>query len=240
MKTQISKSLFFRTYLFKLGFHLITGIYGTFSFIVQPLPYRYRFSYMTRWAKTILFWLKISCQVQYEIHGKENIPTVPCIILSKHSSVWETFCLPPLFNLPAVIVKQSLLKIPFFGWMLRMCEPIAIDRKQGSSAMKYVLTEGKARLEKGRSVMLFPEGTRVAHGEKSEYKIGGVLLAKKTNRPILLVAHNAGKFWPFKHPVIYPGTITAVISELIQTEDKSVEELQSIMETWIENKVAEL
>ena len=117
------------------------------------------------------------------------------MILSKHSSTWETLSLTIIFDMPAIIAKKSLLKIPLFGWMLAMCKPIAIDREQSNSAMKEVLKQGKARLAEGRKVLVFPEGTRVPPGQQEPYKPGGVLLAKRNRQKLLLVSHNAGLFW---------------------------------------------
>lgn len=225
-----------RTIIFRLGFWFVTGFYGIASILFIPLPYRFRYVFIVAWANMILKWLHLVCGVRYRVFGKENIPKEACVILSKHSSMWETLALPSIFHMPAIVVKRSLLRIPFFGWMLSMCEPIPIDRKKSSSAMKDVLLIGKQRLEKGRSILIFPEGTRGA----GEYKIGGVLLAKKNHRQILPVAHNAGDFWSENHKNIKPGLISVLIGKPIDTQGKTLEELNHEVRDWIEAEVLKL
>ena len=151
MKSLSYVVLFVRTMLFRLGFGLFTLVYGTISVVVAfPLPFKYRIAVIRQWVRGILFWLRLTCGVSYRIVGRENIPEEPCVILCKHSSTWETLSMTLIFDMPAIISKKSLLKIPIFGWMLAMCRPIAIDREHSTSALKEVLKQGKARLEEGR------------------------------------------------------------------------------------------
>ena len=137
--------------------------------------------------------------------------------------------------MPAIVAKQSLRRVPFYGWMLSACEPITINRKKSSSAMKQVLKQGKSRLNKGRCILIFPEGTRVNPTRKSEYKVGGVLLAKKNHKPILPVTHNAGDYWSNKSFKIKPGTITVIIGEIIEPYEKTLAETNDEVKTWIES-----
>tara|TARA_B100000508_G_C11441060_1_gene268799 strand:+ start:428 stop:1108 length:681 start_codon:yes stop_codon:yes gene_type:complete len=220
--------------LFRIVFWSFTVIYGSLSLLVLPFPYKWRFAFVTQWARLMLWWLWLSCGVRYEIRGQNNIPKEPCVILCKHSSVWETLAAPLIFRMPAIVAKKSLLRIPFFGWMLAMCEPIAIDRKQTSSAMKQVLQQGKKRLEQGRKILLFPEGTRVPPGEAREYKPGGVLLAKRNHQKILPVSHNAGLFWSDKSFLIRPGKVIVTIGPLIDTHGKNIDTLNDMTKDWIE------
>lgn len=225
---------FLRTVLFRLGFWAFTAFYGTLSLLCLPLPYRWRFAFVMQWARIMLWWLWLSCGVRYQILGKENIPQEACVVLCKHSSVWETLAASLFFHMPSIIAKKSLLKIPFFGWMLAMCEPIAINRRESSSAMKQVLQQGRSRLKKGRKILVFPEGTRVPPGESRVYKPGGVLLAKRNHQKILMMSHNAGLFWSDKSFLIKPGKVIVTIGELLDTKGKDVETLNRITRDWIE------
>ena len=75
-----------------------------------------------------------------------------------------------------------------------MTSPIAIDRSSGKAALKQIVEQGKDRLKKGFWIVIFPEGTRIAPGEKGKYRIGGAWLATHTGVPVVPVAHNAGEY----------------------------------------------
>jgi 1-acyl-sn-glycerol-3-phosphate acyltransferase len=236
MKSLSYVVLFVRTMLFRLGFGLFTLVYGTISVVVAfPLPFKYRIVVIRQWVRGILFWLRLTCGVSHQIVGRENIPEETCVILCKHSSTWETLSLTLFFDMPAILSKKSLLKIPFFGWMLAMCRPIAIDREHSSSALKEVLKQGKARLAEGRKVLIFPEGTRVPPGQQEPYKPGGVLLAKRSHQKLLLVSHNAGLFWSDSSFLIKPGKIVVTISPLMDTKDEDTATLNEMSMNWIES-----
>ena len=99
---------------------------------------------------------------------------------------------------------------------------------------------GSERLEGGSKVIIFPEGTRVAPGASKRYGIGGALLAEKTGRPVLPVAHNAGVFWRRRDLRKYPGTIDVVIGPMIETKGLSASEINAKAEAWIEATMQEL
>jgi len=137
------------------------------------------------------------------------------------------------------VLKRQLLWIPFFGWALRLLEPIAIDRKR-SSSIKQLIEQGKKRLSQGRWVIIFPEGTRVKVGETGRYSRSGALLAKETGFPIVPIAHNAGAYWPREAFVKKPGVIHVVIGPPLDPAHYSVEALQEKTKQWIEEKTRTL
>lgn len=123
-------------------------------------------------------------------------PCTPAIYACKHQSALETFALWLWLDNPAFILKQELLSIPIFGWFLARTEPIAIDRSAGSSAIEQIASQGKARLEQGRSIVIFPEGTRRPLGAPPRYKSGGVWALYQLDAPLVPVALNTGALWP--------------------------------------------
>jgi 1-acyl-sn-glycerol-3-phosphate acyltransferase len=147
-----------------------------------------------------------------------------------------------LFLFPPVspVIKRELLRVPFFGWAFRMLSPIAIDRSAGREALKQIVSQGKEKLAQGFWVLVFPEGTRVAPGEKGRYGIGGSWLAAETGAPIVPVAHNAGEVWPKNAFVKHAGTVTVRIGPAIETRGKSAAELTRAVEAWIETEMARL
>lgn len=215
-----------------------------YSFIciaAYPLPFKYRYTLITRWTGAMIWLLKVICHIDYHVEGLENIPkTRNGIIFSKHQSAWETFFLPTLFHEAAIILKRELLWVPFFGWGLATINPIAINRKNSHSAMEQIINQGKNYLSKGRWILVFPEGTRVAPGKAGKYRIGGARLAAQTSYPVIPVAHNAGRFWTRRTFIKKPGTIHVVIGPLIETKNKLPEDILKEAKSWIENTMKKI
>ena len=189
------------------------------------LPISFRVGLIKQWIRLNLGWIRLTCGLDYEVEGLENIPTDGFIVMSKHSSTWETIALQLFFRPMVWVVKRELTWIPFFGWGLKAMNAIAINRGTGRKAIKQLIEEGRQRMDEGRIVMLFPEGTRVQPGQYKPFKLGGAILAQKTGYAILPVAHNAGEFWPRHSWIKWPGTIKVVIGKPILPEDKKPEEI---------------
>jgi len=231
-----------RSTLFFIGMLITTiVIAGFISITGWFMPYRMRCQLSNVWGGTNLWLLRVLCNLKYEIKGQENLPQGGTVILSKHQSAWETMALRHI--LPpeqAWVLKRELLWVPFFGWALALVEPIAINRKAGTKSVKQVIRQGLEQLEKGRNVILFPEGTRVAPGTRKKYSVGGALLAHKAGVPVVPIAHNAGSFWRRRGIKKYPGTIQLIVGEPITTENKSTAEINAAVETWIEAQMEKL
>jgi len=226
-----------RSLVFYLGYILLTtwfGITGIILFGWQPYGIRRR--YILLWNRLVIFWLKITCGVTYEVEGLKQLPAGPFVVLSNHQSQWETFYLQLIFQPLATIMKRELLNIPGFGWGLRLLKPIAIDRSNPRDAMRQMLGKGKHRIEEGISVLVFPEGTRNIEATK-KYARGGAALAVESGAQLVLVAHNAGRYWPPHQFAKHPGTIQVSISEPIDSEGKTARELTQAAQQWIESKV---
>ncbi len=193
------------------------------------------------WSRVNLWGLSKICGLNYRLIGAENIPKESCIVFAKHQSAWETIALVSLIpGRKAWVLKRDLLYIPIFGWIMWYYKPIAINRKSGKKALDQIIEQGKERLESGCKIIVFPEGTRVAPGTRKRYGVGGALLAHKTGKPILPVAHNAGVFWRRRELRKYPGTIDVVIGALIPTEGLDTSEINARAEAWIEETVEQL
>ena len=232
--------LLIRATLFYLGLALITIIYLPISQLLWPFPIAFRFRIISKWSVFNLWWLKVTCNLTYEVAGRENIPTGAGIIMCKHQSAWETLALQLIFPPQVWVLKRELLWIPIYGWCLAAMQPIAIDRQSGVKAMRRVATAGRQRLNEGLWIVIFPEGTRVAPGVRGMYQAGGGLLAEQLQCPVIPVAHNSGYFWPRNSFCKWPGTIKMVIGPAIATQGKSAREITSAVEDWIEATVAGL
>lgn len=231
--------IFLRSLIYFLFFLISTLLIASVgSMLAGFLPPMKRFMFDGAWSKSNLWALKHICGLKYRVEGQQNIPQQPCIILSNHQSTWETISLISIIPHPKVwVLKRELLFVPIFGWIMYHFKPIAIDRKSGRKAVFQVIDQGTQRLNSGFSVIIFPQGTRVAPGTHKHYGIGGALLAEKSGFPILPIAHNAGNFWKRRGILKYPGTIDVKIGPLIEHSKLSAKEVNRQVEDWIETTV---
>lgn len=230
-----------RGLLFNLGFALGIVVHSLLTSLVAPFlsqPLRYRIA--ASLTRFIGWWLKISCGITYRVEGAENVIACPAVVVSNHQSAWETFIIQHHFDPLCPVLKKELTYIPFFGWALKLVNPIAIDRNRKQNALKQVINQGVERLKNGQYVMIFPEGTRVPPGEIKPHFAGGSLLAIKAQVPIVPIAHNAGQYWPARRLAKYPGVITMKIGAPIYTQGLDAKSLTQKIEAWIREEEAKL
>jgi len=159
------------------------------------------------WAHGALRLLGWCVGLTYVEVGRANIPAEPCLIVANHQSTWETLAFLALVPDVAIVAKQELLKIPVFGWFLHHAPMILIDRDDGTRAIRKMIEESRAALAGGRSVLLFPEGTRRSASAKIEFKRGVEILYTRLDCEVLLVALNSGHFWAPDQPCKRSGMI---------------------------------
>jgi 1-acyl-sn-glycerol-3-phosphate acyltransferase len=230
----------FRSVVFALLQTVLTLFFSLVAFLSFPFSVHTRYQLVTGYNRAVIWLARWVLGIRYVVRGRERLPAIPAIILSKHQSAWETVAFLRLFPPVSPVIKRELLKLPFFGWAFRMLNPIAIDRSAGREALKQIVAQGRDRLAQGFWVLVFPEGTRVAAGEKGRYGIGGGWLAAETGAPVVPVAHNAGEVWPKNAFVKRPGTITVSIGPVITSGNKSAAEITREVEAWIETEMANL
>jgi 1-acyl-sn-glycerol-3-phosphate acyltransferase len=196
-------------------------------------------------------WLKLSVDaagpimgIRTRTTGMENLPMEPgqgVVLLVKHQSTFETFLMPAIMPKPlAYVFKKELLKIPFFGWAIGSLDMIHIDRAQSSRAFIKVLQQGRTLLAQGHWVIMFPEGTRAARGEKGDYKSGGTRLAIDTGVPVVPIAVTSAKVWPRKAFIKRPGIVDVSIGKPIPSVGRKPDELMKEVENWIEAEMQRL
>jgi len=236
-RTRLEKLLALpRSLLWYAGILPATAVFGTIGLLFAlRLSTRRRYWFFSQWSFFLVWWARVTCGIKYTLEGRENIPDTPCIVMCKHQSAWETLALQYWFSPQTWVLKRELLKLPMIGWALRSLDPIAIDRTARSVATQQLIEQGAERLQTGRHVVVFPEGTRVPAGYPGRYHRGGVKLAHATGYPMVPVAHNAGELWPRNSFLKFPGTITVRIGAPILPADRDPEELLEVVKTWIED-----
>ena len=224
----------FRSLLYLLLAILITAPFGLLVTLSIVFPMKFRFWLIGLWRSAFLAMCKVVLGLDYQVIGRENIPTTPSVILAKHQSAWETVSLQAIFPPLVFVLKKSLLMIPFLGWAFAAVKMISIDRSAGKDALRQVVSQGCERLKAGYWVVIFPEGTRIAPGQTRRFKTGGAHLAVSTGALAVPVAHNAGEFWAKNAFVKKPGRITVSIGPAINTNGKTAAEVTALAEQWIE------
>ena len=229
-----------RSVLFEAVRAVLTVVFAVFSLLTFPFSARTRYRVITAWSHLIIACARRICGVRYRLVGAHNLPSMPCIVLSKHQSAWETLAYQVLLPPQVWVLKRELLRVPFFGWGLAMMSPIAIDRGSATRALRQMLEQGRERLAAGWWIVMFPEGTRVTPGSRGRYHPGGAWLACQTGATVVPVAHNAGTLWGRNAFVKYPGTITVSVGPAIDPAGLEPDALNRKVEDWIETEVARL
>jgi 1-acyl-sn-glycerol-3-phosphate acyltransferase len=199
-----------------------------------------------RWLRMAIWGARVICCVEHRVQGMENLPSradkrSAVVLASKHQSTWETFAYPTLMSHPlAYVFKRELLYVPFFGWAMGRLDMIHIDRSKRNEAWAKVERQGRALFDQGVWVIMFPEGTRIARGERGSYKTGASRLAISAGVPIVPIAVTAAKCWPRKSFLLRPGVIDVSIGKPIASEGRKPDELMREVEDWIEAEMQRL
>jgi 1-acyl-sn-glycerol-3-phosphate acyltransferase len=225
-----------RSSLFAAALIVITPPYAAVALATFALPRMLRYRIISGWSRLVVFLARAILGIDCRVEGRENLPRRPAVILAKHQSAWETLAFQQIFPPQVHVLKRELLWIPFFGWGLALMSPIAIDRSRGVAALRSIARRGRERLAQGFWIVVFPEGTRVAPGERRAYQLGGAWLAAASGAPIVPVAHNAGRVWPRNAFVKRPGTVTVRIGPPIEAANRDAKTLNALAESWIEEQ----
>ena len=144
-----------------------------------------------------------------------TLPQSGALIVFKHESMFEAVETLALFDRPAVVMKQELLDMFGWGYVARRHGVIPVNREAGASAMRAMISAAKAAKAAGRPIILFPEGTRVPHGQSPPLRAGLAGLYKVLGLPVVPVALDSGKFSPRGSFVKQGGVVTMRVGEAI-------------------------
>jgi len=221
------RSLIFNVVFFT--YHLVLVV--TLSLLLA-FPRRWAQTATRLWTKGAGLFLRALVGLDYEVLGAP--PEEPCIIVSKHQSAWDTFSFYLMLDDPNYILKKELTRIPVWGWCALKCGAISVDREGGGAALKKLVRDVQDRMAGGRQVIIFPEGTRTAPGQRREYQPGVAAIYARADVPVVPVALNSGLFWGRRSFRKKPGVITVQFLDPMPQGLKRREfmaELESRMET---------
>lgn len=197
----------FRSLLFAAAFYIVTALFLLLGSWLLLAPRSWAMCGLKLHALTSLWLLRVIAGVKMEVRGREHLPAAPCLVVSKHQSAWDTFALIPLFSDPAIVLKDELKWIPFYGWFCVKFAHILVKRDRAAVALKAMIAGAQDRAKDNREIVIFPEGSRMAPGAPPDYKPGYVALYEGLALPCVPVALNSGLYWPRRSLMRYPGTI---------------------------------
>ncbi|MDA3797773.1 MAG: lysophospholipid acyltransferase family protein [Kiritimatiellae bacterium] len=151
------------------------------------------------------------------ISGVDNLEILkkqPCVLVSNHMSIMETFMLPCIFlnyGFGTYVLKESLTNYPYFKDVLKAIDPISVKRENPREDLKKVLTDGVKKLGEGTSLIIFPQSTRNVVLDKSQFNTLGHKLAARANVPVIPVA--------IKTDFFGKGKIIAELSKIDRSKD---------------------
>lgn len=224
----------FRSLLFLLILLVVTPPYTLCVLFFWPLPHHMRRQSVVPWVNFTIWLVKHVLGIPYRLVGAENIPARASIVLAKHQSAWETFMLQEVFKDTVFVWRKEIKYLPFFGWALAVTPMIETDRNATKSTLKRLVDQGRDRLDKAYTVIIFPEGTRSRPGSKNRYKAGGAVLAVETGTPVVPVALNSGEFWGRNALFKKCGTVTVSVGPAIDPTGLTANEVTNRAEAWIE------
>ena len=204
-----------RSFFFNVGWYAGTTIIAIVGAPILLMPRRFVVAWSLFWIDFCLWWLRVTCRLTHRVGGIENMPAGPVIFACKHQSSWETLAFSRLFPGAATVMKRELVLIPIVGWAMARVGNIAVERGDGSKALRGLVKQAKATLAEGRSILIFPEGTRVAVGDERPYQVGTAALYRQLGVPVVPVALNSGLFWGRRKFIKRPGMIDVEILPVI-------------------------
>jgi 1-acyl-sn-glycerol-3-phosphate acyltransferase len=201
-----------RSAVYNLYFWIVTA-----AMALASLPVRFLFpgkalAFGKVWVRALLGGLGPLAGVRLAVTGTEYLPAAgPALIASQHQSAFDTLVWLSLLSRPAYVVKRELLRVPFFGPMLRPAGQIPVDRAGGAAALRGLLAEADRAIAAGRQVIIFPEGTRMRPGAVGPLQPGVAVLAAHTGLPVIPVVTDSGRCWGRRGFRKRPGTIHIAI-----------------------------
>lgn len=145
--------------------------------------------------------------MRYEIRGQGNWDGKPGLIACKHESTLETSAIQMLCYNAAIVLKKELTWIPLFGHSTILAGVIPINRSKGRSVLPQIVEGAKRFFTQGRSLFLFPEGTRRDAHVPTSLKPGIATLYDELNVPVYPIALNTGLVWGRRSFIKRPGRV---------------------------------
>lgn len=194
-----------RTILYQIVFYSGSVLIVLAVPLVAPFGQKATIHHAHRWARLNRWAARVFLGVTTRVEGE--IPEGQFLFASKHQSMYETTELQLILGGPAMVLKRELSRIPLWGWATKLYGSMSVDREASAKALRRLMAEGKELRAQGRSVIVYPEGTRVTPGESPPLRSGFAGLYKAVDLPVVPIALDSGRFMPKEGPK-RPGVVT--------------------------------
>lgn len=202
-----------RSALFALVFYAGTVIAVLSAFPLVPCGDRVLRRHAMIWAGFHRWCARYLLGIRTRIEG--DVPSGACLFAAKHQSMFETLDLLVIIDDPAVVLKRELADLPLFGQVAQRAGVIPVDRSGSAKALRRMMRAALTARDAGRSVLIFPEGTRVVPGERPPLQAGFAGLYKMLKVPVVPIALDSGRLWGRNSFLKRPGVITMRFGEPI-------------------------
>ena len=224
--------IFLRALAFNLYFYGLTAILGVAGLFVRVFLRRRIFAFARFWAGLVIGGARVICGIRVAVSGLETIPAGAALLASQHQSAFDTLIWMGLVPAPSYVVKHELTRIPLFGPLLAPAGMIPVDRKAGAAAMRGLLRAARQAVRSGRQLVIFPEGTRVAPGDRVALQPGIAALAAHLDLPVIPIATDSGLRWGRRAFMKYPGVIHIAIGPAVPPGTPRASLLGAIEAWW--------
>jgi 1-acyl-sn-glycerol-3-phosphate acyltransferase len=206
--------LLLRNGIFYLASLMLSGVFVlATSLIVFPLWVG--LPVMRAYLRGMLFLLKRICGLTFEVRGAEKMPEGPVLIASAHQSTWENLFFQIIFDNPAILIKEEILRYPLVGAIAKKNGHIPAHRSGDIEAIRRSFEDAKRQAASGRCILVFPSGTRSGVDKAPPMRRGVAALYEQLRLPCVPVVHNSGLYWRNKSWLRCPGTIVVEILDPI-------------------------
>ena len=221
-----------RSALFNAWFFGGTALLGAIGIFVRAFPPWWTLRRPQIWAATLLFGAKWICGIEAEITGLDKVPPGAALLASQHQSAFDTLIWVTTLERCSYVFKAELAGIPLFGPMLEASGQIPVDRNASVAAVRALLRGTQAAKAAGRQIVIFPEGTRVAHGAQVDIRGGFSMIAARTGLPIYPVSTDSGLYWSRRAFVKRPGRVRIHVGEPIPSTLRGDELIATLRQRW--------
>jgi 1-acyl-sn-glycerol-3-phosphate acyltransferase len=159
-----------------------------------------------------------------------ELPRSGALVAVKHESFFEAIDAPNVLPMSSVIAKAELLRIPLWGRAARQYGLVGVEREAGAKALRTMLAEAQKRIDEGRLLVIFPEGTRVPHGQTAPLGSGFAGLYKLLKLPVVPIAIDSGPLYHrrWKRPGIITFRVGAAIAPGLPRDEVEAQVLAAI------------
>lgn len=186
-----------RTLLFRVVFYGgSVGIVGTAPLVARLFGQAALIRHGRMWSRFHRWCAHVLLGIRIVVEGQR--PIEPVLYAVKHQGMFETIEGCDLFGGPTIVIKRELTKIPVWGWVAQAYGAIVVDRDGSARMLRQMMAEATVAKATGRSILIFPEGTRVSPGEQPPLRSGFAGLYRVLKMPVVPVAMDSGVLVPRK------------------------------------------